>query len=781
MVTDVLTAPPAAPDDLLVDVTLLEGRGWDVVRERGWVQCSPPGAVLPPAGWKAHVSARGEHVRAVVTALRDVALEHGLVFKFLPTVQDARRSNSKGTLRSISGKLGCVYVGDAATLEGVVADLRRRTRGLDGPDILTDLRCGPEPVFIRYGAFEEVWTFVDGQRRLGLRAPDGRLVVDEGRSRWTLPPWVALPAWAEVFLAERGARRTNLPCGIRRALHFSNAGGVYEGRMRDTGEVVLVKEGRPYTALDGDGVDAATRLELEYRRFGALEATGVVPRAAGFHHGTRHAYLVREMLQGRTVAQHHTAGWPWHRAAAPGDADRTSHEAWALDIVDRTADLVQVVHGEGMLVHDLHPGNLFLDDGDGGLKLFDLETLTDLDRSGPPPLIVPEYLAAPDVRGFDRDHHAHRVLAHALLSPTVAGWSDPGRRPWVRRWIADHFGSGTLERLDAHTHGGAGEPIAEGEPGGLFADGLEQRARRGEPLLGAEPAVGLGRGLAGVALALALHPERRVPPALVDHLVEALPGLSRRDPSLATGSAGVALALGLSGADFDRDDWAGTTLRHLRGREPEPHLWHGLAGIAVALGVLEERDPDWGGGVALRAVLVPGLDAVEPGRTGGPGLLTGDAGIALAWHTLARAGVEGAGSRAAAFLTGPSATEAPPIGGLEGVGGWFLALATGPAAALDAVADRVAALASGGLRHRDGGLAQGLSGTLVGLGALERRRPDEFAGVRATWARHATAWTAADGASLHDVHSGGPADDLEHGTAGHVLADAVRRGGPHAG
>ena len=712
-----MTAPFASTRlEMLADVTDLEVRGWQVVRKRGWIQCSPPGATLQRAGWKVHVSADADHFTAVIDALRGVAVEFGLVFKFLPTVEDALRSNSKGMLRSVSGKLGCIYAGDEEMLERVVADLRGRTRGIDGPDILTDLRCGPEPVFIRYGAFEEVWTFSGGQRRLGLRDPDGNVVVDEGRSRWTLPPWVALPVWAGVHVEERNARRTNLPCGLRRALHFSNAGGVYEGIMRPSGEAVLVKEGRPFTALDGDGVDAASRLEIEYRRLQALQGTGLVPRVFGFHRGTRHSYLVREMLSGETLGQRNVARWPWHSDTIPGTGELASYEAWALDMLDETARLLDAVHGEGLLVHDLHPGNLFLTDGDETLKLFDLETLTSVSREGMPPLIVPDYLAPPDVLGTERDRYAYRALAHALFSPTVAGWTHSGRRAWVRRWIHDHFGPATLAHLDARTLDGEAEPLPWSEPACGLVQGLDHRANAGEPFTAASDDCSLSRGLAGILAAQALHPSAAPAPDLVERLCAALPALALRDPSLSTGAAGVALALGLADADFDRDDWATRTAEHIRAEYVEPHLWHGIAGVALTLGVLRQRSAsDWNGGDALLDSLLPRLTAVEPGHIGGGGLLLGDAGLGLAWNVLGSSGIDGAYERAGRFLTPPPVGNGPGLGGMEGVGGWFTALAAGPAPTIDAVRDVAVGLAHGGLRHRDGGLAHGLGGTLMGL------------------------------------------------------------------
>lgn len=757
----------------LIDLSDQVRRGWSVVHTRGWVQCAPPGARLPDSGWKAHVSAAPGEFEAVVGVLRDVAVRHGLVFKFLPTSTDALNNVSKGTLRSVSGKLGCVYAVDAETLGSVVEALRIGLKGFDGPDILTDLRCGPEPVFIRYGAFAETWCFHEGERRLGLHDPEGRVVVDVGRAKWGLPSWVGLPPWAEPYVQQRRDRMTNLPCSLRRALHFSNAGGVYEGEMRGTGEVVLVKEGRPLTGFDSDGRDAAERLASEHAVLKSLQGTALVPRDLGFHRGSRHVYLLRELLQGETAVERYATAWPWHHSADPSAVERVRHLTWAAELLESTRQLLSTVHERDLLVHDLHPGNLFLTDD--GVKLFDLETLTSADRSGPPPVIVPDYLAPEGTRGLDRDRFAFRVLAHALLSPSVGGWNTPGRRPWIRRWIADHFGDRAVQQIDTRAPFGDFDPVAPGRPMDQVVRQAHSRAVSGTQYTHDPEDMSLGRGLAGVVMADALHPDGHPPEGALATLQGALATLAATDPSLGTGAAGLVLALTVAGHEPDLDDWSRRTRKLIRHRSVEPHLWHGLAGIAVAAAVARQTI-GWQGADELLADLHPQLSSIVPGGTGGRGLLLGDAGLALTWSILDRCGVPGSADRARSFLEAPGVGPEGLRGGLEGVGGWFLAVGQAPEQVWAELAPAAEQIMHCGLRHRDGGLAWGLGGTLIGLGALEGRRTRSASGAWCLWSAHAPAWLVGEAPAIFDVHSSRPDDGLQFGTAAYVLADALRGG-----
>ena len=788
-----VTTTSIPEQDLIIDLAPVRDAGWAVKDLNEWVLCEKPGTVLPDVGWKAHVSGTLANAATGIAAARDVALELGLTFKFMPTADRARLINSKGALRTSSGKIACIYAVDAATLERVVEELRVRLRGEDGPDILTDLRCGEEPVFIRYGGFHPLWTFRRGVRVLGLRSPEGGIVPDEGRFRWTLPSWVELPAWAQKYLDQRAGRTLRLPCAIRSSLHFSAAGGVYVGEMRDTGEKVLVKEARPYAGLDEYGDDAVARLHHEHRWLQRLGPAGVVPREFGMHRGSRHHYLVREMLDGETAAATMWRTFPWNACADPVQEDVEAYVAWALDLLDRVADLLYVVHAEGAAVHDLHPGNLFLEDGTGAVKLFDLETLTDVDSCAHPPVIAPEYLRHEGGDGRTRDAYAYRVLAHALFAPTILGWPEENRIVQVRTWITRMFGARVLHEIDRRTEGeamGRGFTIVGGQPPAPptiedLIEGLTARQEAGDLREFVPEDPGLDRGIGGLHLADALHPAHPLPDrdgARRRELEEGLAASKDVDLCLSTGSAGIVLALLASGAEVDLDEWAHATTALLDADVVEHDLQHGSPGVAVTLWAARALAPTWHGGRELAEALARRAATVRPGTVGGVGLLQGDAGLGLFWTLLDRLGVAGAHGRIAQFLAPPpppgTVTTLP--GGLGALGGWLAAWAAAPEdlwaergrSAVEDVLDRP-------LFHKSGGLG-GVAGTLLGIHLVGARVPEAAEAARARVEPELALWLgggAGPGLAPYEPGLRRTTDTLESGTTGIVLLDALRQGG----
>lgn len=769
----------------LCDLAPVRRAGWEVVEIGGWVLCSPPGLVLPEAGWKVHLSASVQHWGEVVEIARDVALELGLAVKFLPTPVHAKAINSKGTPRTSSGKLVCLYTTSEASLERAVRLLRRRTAGMDGPDILTDLRCGPEPVFIRFGGFEEAWCFRRGERVLAIRHPEGGLVPDEGRFRWSLPPWVPLPSWASPHLEARGQRYTRLPCGIVKALQFSSAGGVYLGVMRDTGRDVVVKEARPFAGLDSHGQDAVARLEREEELLRALAPSGLVPASFGLYAGTRHRYLVRELLQGETVAQERWRRWPWNAALEPTQRALREYACWAVDRLEQVRDLLRQLHAEGYAVHDLHPGNLFVEEASGALKLFDLETLTPVTSTADPAVIAPDYSAPEGGDGWSRDAYAYRVLAHALFSPTVRGWSDPSRRASVRASIRSAFGPDLLADLDRRTATpgppAGPEPAASPDQASLrrLVDGCVERSGR-DALRGTGVGhLGLLRGEAGTHLARALHPGVPTGPAdrrRAQRLSAALPTLEL-DLSLATGSSGLVLALTASGVGVDLTAWARGVGTLLEDSRVERHLLHGVPGVALAVDVAG-RCTGWRPDPRLLDQMSRVMGPVRPGDLGGPGLLHGDAGVALFWSVMHRAGVPGAGDRVGGFLPLPDPGQPVLPGGLAGVGGWALAVAMCHESLEPAVRAQVRETLARPLFHRDGGLQDGLAGTLLGLTVLDRRHPGLGRRTSDTLLRQVPAWCGdpdGEGPSVLDPDSARVSDTLQAGTLGLMIVDGLRR------
>ena len=132
-------------------------------------------AAAPPAqGWKIHVSSCLDDAERVLDAVWDYCVPRGLAFKFLRSRPVMVMLNSKSAFRGSSGKLVTIYPMDEAQLELTLKELDAICPDVQGPYILSDLRYGGGPLFVRYGGFAERHCLSDsGERVLALEDGDG--------------------------------------------------------------------------------------------------------------------------------------------------------------------------------------------------------------------------------------------------------------------------------------------------------------------------------------------------------------------------------------------------------------------------------------------------------------------------------------------------------------------------------------------------------------------------------------------------------------------------------
>src|SRR5689334_8289205 len=172
-----------APDRLVdaatrfpLDTAPLEP-GWSRRRRRLWTELHPDGVRLPEQGWKIHISAVPEQAESTVDVVAGICLPRRVPFKFLRSRQALEFVNGKYMSRQNSGKLLAVYPADDEQLGELVRELTAALDGRAGPYILSDLRIGHGPVYVRYGAFVEQWCpGPDGVPVPALKDPAGRLV-----------------------------------------------------------------------------------------------------------------------------------------------------------------------------------------------------------------------------------------------------------------------------------------------------------------------------------------------------------------------------------------------------------------------------------------------------------------------------------------------------------------------------------------------------------------------------------------------------------------------------
>jgi hypothetical protein len=612
-----------------------------------WAYQHPGGVACREQGWKVHVSTTVDDAEEVLDIVRGYCIEHEVPFKHLRSRQQLLARNSKYADRTASGKFIAIYPPTEGDLPGILAALESLLAGREGPTILTDLRYGAAPVFVRFGAFVElVGPDEHGFPVASIRRPDGALVPDVRRPSFQVPPWVSIPECLESAVARRRASATTLPVRVPRALHFSNGGGVYDAVDRETGERVLLKEARPWAGLDEQGRDAVSRLEVERWALETLAGAAYIPRSLGWFEGHEHHYLMREYAEGESLlaeVQRRHPDLPGQRAM-----NRAAYAGWALTVADRVTSALRDMHSRGVAFGDVHPNNVLLDAA-GQPTFIDLETATRVEDGQPQRIGAPGFRAPDHLGGAAADRHGLACLRLSLFLPStiILSWGpdaahelldeihtrfDGGRRYSV---VPRSFDDAVLADLgQAAERSTPAARLTEGEVTAFTlssatpdrTDRLYPGAANGfrTPGGGVTPAY----GASGVLWALDRlgHP---VPTAHRDWLSARLPDLDC-GPGLFEGWGGVACALSDLG---DHDSATRALTRALEHRGTDDSLVRGRAGAGLAAlrceGLLD------GAAEAAREL---GADLVARqawetlgSRRGTPswGLMDGPAGVAL--------------------------------------------------------------------------------------------------------------------------------------------------------
>ncbi|WP_344658618.1 class III lanthionine synthetase LanKC [Catenulispora subtropica] len=581
-----------------------------------WIVVQPQDQRLPEQGWKIHVSACLDNAERILAVVHSYCLEHGLAFKYLRSAAILHTQNAKYAARGSSGKFMTLYPLDDHALEQCLTDLQRLLEGQQGPYILSDLRWGEGPLYLRYGAFAEQYCRSEtGELVLALREPSGRLRPDVRGAVFDLPEWAPSPDVLREVLARHGTQSVaDFPFAVERALHFSNGGGIYLATPADGGGQVVLKEARPHAGLDQRGEDAVQRLGHErdiLRRLAGLDA---VPAELGYFTAWEHHFLVQEYIGGEPLNLWFGKRFPLIRP----DADRQAvagYRAEALKVLAGIRHGLSAIHDRGVVFGDLHPRNLIVRP-DGGVVFVDFELSSPIDAYVRPALGAAGFAAPATAAGFDVDEYAFAALTlwcFLPLSPLTA--LDPDKVDELAQAAQERFDLPAELMATVRARMAAAPDIpsprdtseamyleVEGSPGRLLdgedatwpalrdslaaainASATPERADRlfpGDPAQFTHDALGLAFGAAGVLHALNVS-GADVEPGHVQWLLDAVQR-NRATPGLYIGSHGVAYVLDQLG----RTKEAAQLLdRLLTGPADAPgtDLFAGLPGIALTL------------------------------------------------------------------------------------------------------------------------------------------------------------------------------------------------------
>ncbi|WP_075779353.1 class III lanthionine synthetase LanKC [Streptomyces acidiscabies] len=654
---------------------------WSCHTGTDWTMLTPHGYQLPAQGWKVHVSATSENARTILDRSWEWLVEQRMAFKFIRSRQVLSRRNGKYGDRGASGKFITIYPEDEARLASVLGELGELLDGERGPYILSDLRWRSGPLYVRYGGFvARVMKTAKGETVPCIEDPEGRLVPDVRGPSFRPPEWVTIPeCLAPAMEARNAGTLHDFPYRAERALHFSNGGGVYRGTDTRTGEPVLLREARPLAGIDTHGEDAVARLVRERDCLERLAGLPWVPRLIEARVGHEHHFLVREFVEGETLAIRTTRDNP---ASPSADPSRTAdYTRWAIDALNQIDEGIQAMHARGVIFGDLHPGNIMVRPDDS-IAFIDLETAT-TDLTSRQIHAAPGFAAPPTHRGTAIDRYALGCLRIALFTPltSLLAWG-PEKLDQLIELIETRYpvpgdfgakvradlgaapeGDGVLEGydvearadLDADAHdwspgvrltasGGAGAqnpapaeqfttPVDTPSPTaiaqGILTTATATRQDRLYPgdtaqFLLPEGGTCLAYGAAGVLWALA-ETGVEIPDAHVDWLADAAQRTVHPAPGLYTGTSGVACVLHHLG----RTDAA--ELMKDVGEPLNDTLLDGRAGLALAQLYFARAtgDDDALKQATLLAERLVESAAGQPTRRGEAGLLRGRAGTAL--------------------------------------------------------------------------------------------------------------------------------------------------------
>ncbi|MGI5379461.1 class III lanthionine synthetase LanKC [Streptomyces sp. CA-251387] len=541
-----------------------------------WVVFRPVDAVLPPQGWKIHVSACPDNAQTILDAVWDYCVPRRIAFKFLPDKESLFLTNAKYAHRGSSGKFVTVYPVDEAHCERVLTELGSVLDGLPGPYILSDLRWGAGPLYVRYGGFaDRHCVSADGVVEQAMEDPSGRLVPDVRGPTFQVPEWVRLPAFLEPHLAER-LRTTvaDLPYRIEKALHFSNGGGLYAAVDTRTQERVVLKEARPHAGLTPDGADAVTRLEREREALERLRGLPCVPVLHDHFELGGHHFLVEEFIEGTPLHTLFVEHYPL-AALDPSPAAFADYTSWALDMFRQVEEAVAAVHERGVVMGDVHTFNILVRPG-GGVVLIDFEGASDVADARHQVLAAPGFLAPRSATGFDIDRHALACLRLSLFMPLTSLIE------------LDRGKAGQLAREASRLFPVPGRFLDEAVRT-VTGDGGTASGADDEPRLEPDHSGWLrARESIGGAILAAATPERhdRLFPGDIEQFDTPGGGLN-----MAHGAAGVLYALDVTGSGRHpaHEEWL---IRHALHPDPGTRLgfYDGLHGIAYVLGHLGHHE-----------------------------------------------------------------------------------------------------------------------------------------------------------------------------------------------
>lgn len=416
---------------------------WEISNDETWRFYNNKKSRLPEQGWKIHVSSCYEDIEKTLKVVGDILINEKISFKHLKSKEIVFACYSKNANRLVSGKFITIYPNNEQFLP-LLDKLYENLKDFDnGPYILTDKQWKDSNIYYRYGAFIKMFS---DNNELCIKDPTGKLIPDVRSTSYHLPDFVVEPEKLKetelIFNPPSKKENKLLAYNFEKTIRYSNAGGIYLVKNKNTGVPYIIKEARAAVGLDSQFKTALDRLENEYH---FLKLTAQVPgvvKEIDFIKVWKHTFLVEEYIEGDSLAHWIAKNYPFT------ESDNINmYFSNSLKIINDIKETIIKMHNAGVAMCDLQPQNILVDDNQN-IKVIDLETATDVNACQKSSMATKGYYDKRNTTGKDKDWYSlNRIFQYMLLPIGPVYDFDMKINTIHCQWIKEQFGKDNFEKF----------------------------------------------------------------------------------------------------------------------------------------------------------------------------------------------------------------------------------------------------------------------------------------------------------------------------------------------
>jgi serine/threonine protein kinase len=253
-----------------------------------------------------------------------------------------------------------------------------------------------------------------------LTSPEKEEILDVRTPYFTVPPWTTDPFPQDEEEEEPEMTLDHGRFAIKRALSFSNTGGVYLAVDQTTGKDVVIKEGRPFVEVDRHGHDAISRLKREAMMLSLINGQGIAPMPIATFSDWENSYFVEEYFDATDLREIMLIHTPVLRVN-PSTSDSEGFYAIFKSIFVSLLTGISRIHRLGIVICDMSPVNILVDKTSYAARIIDFEAAYRLGIDDPSELYTPGFRSLEsirrDIRGYYDDLYAVAMLMVYSMFP----------------------------------------------------------------------------------------------------------------------------------------------------------------------------------------------------------------------------------------------------------------------------------------------------------------------------------------------------------------------------